>query len=131
MSIRQMVLDAVKGRPGAQLTAADVLAEIEREHAGEGLDVSREQVSNSLSDLAAWSEITRVSRGVYAYEFKAEDTPKLTKLLKEGSQAFAADHEVSTQVGDGKYFTQVGTAQNGDLVLTRDSDGVAYRATPL
>lgn len=129
-SIRQMVLDAVKGRPGAQMTAADVLAEIEREHAGEGLDISREQVSNSLADLAAWSEITRVSRGVYAYEFKAEDAPRLTELVRKETP-FAGDHETSTQVGDSKYFTQVGFAKNGDLLITRDSDGAAYRATPL
>lgn len=123
-SIRQMVLDAVKGRPGAQMTAADVLAELPVE------DVSREQVSNSLADLAAWSEITRVSRGVYAYEFKAKDAPKLTELVRKETP-FAADHETSTQVGDSKYFTQVGVAKNGDLLITRDSDGAAYRATPL
>lgn len=122
MSIKEMVLDTLKGKPGTQLRAADVHSELPVE------DLTVEQVSNALAALAAWGEITRVSRGLYAYEFKSEDSPKLVKLLKQESP-FSAEEDKDDE--EGRYFSQVGTALNDDLILTRDSDGKAYRATPL
>lgn len=134
MNIRQSVLDTLKEAPGSQMDAAAVL---DRLHGALGpISVTREQVSNSLSDLAAWSEITRVSRGVYAYEIRPEPIDYSQKNARATMEEAARVGSVSDAIKDDeiaadKFFTQVGTARNGDLLITRDSDGAAYRATPL
>lgn len=136
MNIRQSVLDTLKEAPGSQMDAAAVL---DRMHGALGpISVTREQVSNSLSDLAAWSEITRVSRGVYAYEFKTVPEPidysqkNARATMEEAARVGSVSDTIKEdEIAADKFFTQVGTARNGDLLITRDSDGAAYRATPL
>lgn len=132
MNRRQMVLGVLKEAPGTQMDSQQVLDRLQAGYLG--VEFTREQVSNSLSDLATWGEITRVSRGLYTYEFKAEDTPKMAKTLREGGRIFegsVSDALADGETADHKYFTQVGVAKNGDKILTNDATGETYRATPL
>lgn len=132
MNIRQAVLEQLKEEPGTHMNAADVLGRLQESYLNVGF--TREQVSNSLADLAKWDEITRISRGVYAYEFKVEDAPRMAKTLKEGGRVFVgsiSDALQEDETADHKFFTQVGVAKNGDKILTNDATGETYRATPL
>lgn len=83
-------------------------------------DYNYEQVANSLADLAVFDErVSRTARGVYVYG-ATESVPESDEQIKNSLAEL-----------EGRCFTQVGYAQNGDLLITRDSDGAAFRATPL
>ncbi len=131
MSIRRTVLDVMEENKGRDMTVDQVKRQVDDLTQPTEPEITREQVNNALAGLAAWSHITRVHRGIYCLE--AEPMSKLEKLLEQPTP-FAGSVSgpiAEDEVAQDKFFTQVGTAKNGDLLITRDSDGAAYRATPL
>lgn len=134
MTIRDQVFTVLKKKPGTPQSikgVADALPE-----------VSYESVANSLADLAIFDErVERTARGVYVYynnthsktaitAVAPSDMPKLERTIAKAADVFE-EPEPEENPEDGRYFTQVGVAENGDIIISRDSDTKAYRATPL
>lgn len=131
MSITKVVLEYMQKYHGVEVSAEDVRKGIAEMYPSSCYDVTREQVSNALADHAAWSRITRVRRGVYVGregEASYENVPEAESTQQSGS---VSDRLRLDETADDKFFTQVGIAENGDVVVTRDSDGKVYRATPI
>lgn len=132
MSIKDRVFTVLKNKPGTPHSirgVADALPEC-----------TYEQVANSLSDLALFDErVTRRSRGVYLYGELDEVALDIANGMTtpNGVVAVHGSDETEENVVDElrtdehMYFTQVGVAENGDLILSRDSDTRIYRATPV
>lgn len=138
MTIRDQVFTVLKNKPGTPHSIKGVADQLP--------DCNYEQVANSLADLALFDErIERTARGVYVYynstnkktsltavppstiddAIEKASMPKLEKLIEQVSpfEEERADEHL--------YFTQVGVAENGDIIISRDSDTKVYRATPV
>ncbi len=134
MNIRKMVLNTLREQPDVEMTSKEVLELIHEWHLGAAAEVTREQVSNSLADLAVFGEIERVRRGVYTYRKPSEpesvSVEPTDEMIESALEELGVEGD-SDDPEDGRYFTQVGVAENGDLIITRDSDTKVYRATPI
>lgn len=128
MTIIQEVRDVLEANAGNAMTTAEIEANLK------GID--RAQINSALWRLRTEDDhIKQVRTGVHKYlgpsERKPEPMPKLEKLLKQPSP-FADENAIDElRVDEHMYFTQVGVAENGDLILSRDSDTKVYRATPV
>lgn len=135
-TIRDQVFTVLQKQPGIPFSIKGVHAKMQH--------CSYDQVANSLADLVLFDErVVRSARGVYVYE----GTPAMANVPAATAKTATAktakqemrDPEGSKDLGeelDEKfdehiYFTQVGVAENGDLILSRDSDTRVYRATPV
>lgn len=125
MTIIQDVRDALVRYAGKSMTTQDIVDAL-------GNRVNREQVNSALWRLRAEDDMVKqVRTGLHKYLGPTEDPkvemPKLEKTLAEALDVF----EDEPRVDEHMYFTQVGVAENGDLILSRDSDTRVYRATPV
>jgi hypothetical protein len=124
-TIRDQVFTVLQKQPGIPFSIKGVHAKMQH--------CSYEQVANSLADLVLFDErVVRTARGVYVYE----GTPATADVPAATSKQPLRVAEEPKDLGeenpeDGRYFTQVGVAENGDIIITRDTDGKVYRATPL
>lgn len=127
-TIRDQVFTVLQKQPGIPFSIKAVHAKMQH--------CSYEQVANSLADLVLFDErVVRSARGVYVYE----GTPATANVPAATAKTALRDPEEPKDLGEEPdekfdehmYFTQVGTAKNGDKILTNDATGETYRATPL
>lgn len=119
MTIIQKVRDVLEANAGTAMTTAEIEANLK--------GITREQISSALWRLRTEEDcIKQVRIGVHKYLGPSERMPKLAKTLEAHSEVFEQE-----KPEDGKYYTEVGTAKNGDKILTNDATGETYRATPL
>lgn len=125
MTIIQQVRDVLEANAGTAMTTAEIEGNLN--------GVKRDQINSALWRLRTEDDlIKQVRTGLHKYlgpsERKAEPMPKLEKLLEQPTP-FA--EEPDEKFDENLYFTQVGVAENGDLIISRDSDTRVYRATPV
>jgi hypothetical protein len=123
MTIIQQVRDVLEANAGTAMTTAEIAANLD--------GITTAQVSTALWRLRTEEDlIKQVRTGVHKYLGASERMPKLAATIEKAKDVF------EPEVPEGRpdehlYFTQVGVADNGDLILSRDSDTRVYRATPL
>lgn len=127
-TIRDQVFTVLQKQPGIPFSIKGVHAKMQH--------CSYEQVANSLADLVLFDErVVRSARGVYVYEGTpaTANVPAATAktALRDPSEPKDLGEELDEKFDEHMYFTQVGVAENGDLILSRDSDTRVYRATPV
>lgn len=127
-TIKDQVFTVLQKQPGIPFSIKGVHAKMQH--------CSYEQVANSLADLVLFDErVVRSARGVYVYEGTpaTANVPAATAktALRDPSESKDLGEELDEKFDEHMYFTQVGVAENGDLILSRDSDTRVYRATPV
>ena len=136
MTVIDKVFTALKNNAGNSMTTAEIVEAI-----GDG--TTREQVNSALWRLRTERDlIKQVKTGIHKYLGPSEravpngvvavnsDMPKLERTIAKAATVFE-EPEPEENPEDGRYFTQVGFAENGDVILSRDTDARVYRATPL
>lgn len=119
MTMRDKVFNVLQGSPEVPFSIKGVNNLLS--------EYSYEQVANCLADIAAFDErVTRTARGVYVYG-ATESLPPFDEQIEKALEELTSDQRADEHM----YFTQVGVAENGDLILSRDSDTRVYRATPV
>lgn len=122
MTVIDKVFTALKNNAGNSMTTMEIVEAI-----GDG--TTREQVNSALWRLRTEQDlIKQVKTGIHKYLGPTERASNGVIAINAGS---VSDPIAEDETAQDKFFTQVGTAKNGDLLITRDSDGAAFRATPL
>lgn len=135
-TIRDQVFTVLQKQPGIPFSIKGVHAKMQH--------CSYDQVANSLADLVLFDErVVRSARGVYVYEgtpatanvpaatAKTATTKTAKQEMRDPEEPKELGEELDEKFDEHLYFTQVGVAENGDLILSRDSDTRVYRATPV
>jgi hypothetical protein len=130
MTIIQDVRDVLEANAGTAMTTAEIEASLK--------GVTKSQINSALWRLRTEEDlIKQVRTGLHKYLGPTERPIDYSQKNARNTVAEAArvgsvsDAIKDDEAAQDKFFTQVGTAKNGDLLITRDSDGAAFRATPL
>lgn len=133
MTIIQQVRDVLEANAGTAMTTAEI--------EGELTGVKRDQINSALWRLRTEDDlIKQVRTGLHKYLGPSERVgivqPTAVHSSKKQEMCDPEEpkelgEELEEKFDEHLYFTQVGVAENGDLILSRDSDTRVYRATPV